>query len=429
MNRYILKPALAVVLTLLLVGGVAMVLIGRGAADRNHYTAYFVNSNGIFPGDEIRILGVPVGKIDTIKPQPDNVRVDFWVNKKYRVPADVQAAILAPSLVTARAIQLVPAYTSGPVLTSGAVIPLERTVVPVEWDDFRKQLEKLTETLQPAQPGGTSPLGAFIDTTADNLRGQGGNIRDALIKMSQAFSALGDHSKDVFGTIRNLSTLVTALQSTTEVMQQLNGNLAAVTGKFSNAPNEIGQAVTQLNTAVGDVQGFLAENTDAVDTTSHQLADVASALGESRDQIEQLLHITPTTVQNFVNIYQPAQGSITGIVALNNFSNPVSFICGAIQAASRLGAEQSAKLCAQYLAPIFKNRQYNMPPVGLNPFVGATARPNELTYSEPWLRPATAAPAPVAAPPAAEVDPPPAAVSTDPNQGLAGMMAPPGGGS
>ncbi len=429
MNRYILKPALAVVLTLLLVGGVAMVLIGRGAADRNHYTAYFVNSNGIFPGDEIRILGVPVGKIDTIKPQPDNVRVDFWVNKKYRVPADVQAAILAPSLVTARAIQLVPAYTSGPVLTSGAVIPLERTVVPVEWDDFRKQLEKLTETLQPAQPGGTSPLGAFIDTTADNLRGQGGNIRDALIKMSQAFSALGDHSKDVFGTIRNLSTLVTALQSTTEVMQQLNGNLAAVTGKFSNAPNEIGQAVTQLNTAVGDVQGFLAENTDAVDTTSHQLADVASALGESRDQIEQLLHITPTTVQNFVNIYQPAQGSITGIVALNNFSNPVSFICGAIQAASRLGAEQSAKLCARYLAPIFKNRQYNMPPVGLNPFVGATARPNELTYSEPWLRPATAAPAPVAAPPAAEVDPPPAAVSTDPNQGLAGMMAPPGGGS
>lgn len=421
MNRYILKPALAVVLTVLLVGGIAMVLIGRGAADRNHYTAYFVNSNGIFPGDEIRILGVPVGKIDTITPQPDNVRVDFWVNKKYHVPADVQAAILAPSLVTARAIQLVPAYTAGPVLASGSVIPLERTVVPIEWDDFREQLQKLTETLQPTQPGGTSPLGAFVDTAAANLRGQGGNIRDALIKMSQAFSALGDHSKDVFGTIRNLSTLTTALQSTTDVMQQLNGNLASVTEKFSNAPNEIGQAVTQLNTAVGDVRGFLTENTGAVDNTSHQLADLAAAIGQSRDQIEQLLHIGPTTVQNFANIYQPAQGSITGILGLNNFSNPLSFICGAIQAASRLGAEQSAKLCVQYLAPIFKNRQYNFPPVGLNPFVGAAARPNELTYSEPWLRPANGAPPPAEAAPAP--------VATDPNQGLAGLMAPPGGGS
>ena len=64
-----------------------------------------------------------------------------------------------------------------------------------------------------------------------------------------------------------------------------------------------------------------------------------------------------TRFQNFLNIYQPAQGAFTGALALNNFANPISFMCGAIQAASRLGAEQSAKLCVQYLAPIIKNRQ------------------------------------------------------------------------
>ncbi len=72
---------------------------------------------------------------------------------------------------------------------------------------------------------------------------------------------------------------------------------------------------------------------------------------------------------------------------INNFANPISFLCGAIQAASRLGAEQSAKLCVQYLAPIIKNRQYNFLPLGENLFVGATTRPNELTYSEDWMRP------------------------------------------
>ena len=51
--------------------------------------------------------------------------------------------------------------------------------------------------------------------------------------------------------------------------------------------------------------------------------------------------------------------SLTGALALNNFANPISFLCRAIEAASRLGAEQSAKLCVQYLAPIIKNRQYN----------------------------------------------------------------------
>ncbi|MCX2930036.1 MCE family protein [Mycobacterium sp. CVI_P3] len=437
MNRRRLKLIVSVALVLTLIAGAGLLLRSTFEANRVHLTAYFDNSNGVFPGDEIRILGVPVGKIDSIEAQPQAVKVVFWVDKKYKVPADVQAAILAPSLVTARAIQLTPAYTSGPVIKPGAVIPLNRTLVPVEWDDLREQLEKLTQTLQPSEPGGVSPLGSFLDTTADNLRGQGADIRQAIIKMSEAFSALGDHSKDIFGTIKSLSTLVTALQASTDVMRQLNGNLAAVSGLVANSPNEIGSAVGDLNTAVTDVRAFLTENTDAIGTTSDELAVLAGALGESRDEIQQFLHIGPTTVQNLSNIYQPAQNALTGILALNNFANPVSFLCSAVQAASRLGAEQSAKLCVQYLAPIMKNRQFNFLPFGLNPFVGATARPNELTYSEDWLRP-DYRPMPPPDSPAPGTNPPPAdapaplpaeAVPTNPDAGLSGMMTPPGGGS
>lgn len=440
MTRRTAKLLIAVPLVLALIAGAAMLVRSTLSANRLHLTAYFDNSNGIFPGDEIRILGVPVGKIESIQPQPQGVKIAFWVNKKYRVPEDVHAAILAPSLVTARAIQLTPAYTGGPVIKTGAVIPLNRTIVPVEWDDLREQLEKLTQTLQPSAAGGVSPLGAFINTTADNLRGQGAEIRQAVITMSEAFSALGDHSKDIFGTVKSLSTLVTALQSSTDVMRMLNGNLATVTGLFANSPNEIGQAMADLNVAVRDVRAFLTENTEAIGTTSEQLAGVAAALGESHDEIEQFLHIGPTTIQNFLNIYQPAQNALTGVLALNNFANPVSFLCGAIQAASRLNAEQSAKLCVQYLAPIVKNRQYNFLPFGANPFVGASARPNELTYSEDWLRPDyRPAPAPVPAetpgsstpsPGAAPPPPLPAeAVPTNPDAGLSGLMTPPAGGS
>ena len=97
----------------------------------------------------------------------------------------------------------------------------------MEWDDFRQQLEKLTDTLQPTEPGGVSPLGAVVNTTADNLRGQGANIRDTIIKLSQAVSALGDHSTDLFATLKNLSILVSALQDSTDLMRQLNQNLAS----------------------------------------------------------------------------------------------------------------------------------------------------------------------------------------------------------
>ena len=86
-------------------------------------------------------------------------------------------------------------------------------------------------------------------------------------------------------------------------------------------------------------------------------------------------------------------------------------------------------MCVQYLAPIIKNRQYNFLPLGLNPIVGPNARPNELTYSEDWMRPdyVPPQPPPAQAPLAAEAPLPDQAASTDPAAGLTGLMVPPGG--
>ncbi|MGE0217735.1 MCE family protein [Mycolicibacterium sp.] len=433
-NRGVLRIGAAVALAVALVLGVVTV---TRAVDptRIHITGYFANSNGLFVGDEVRILGVPVGEIESIEPQVQRVKITFWVNDRYKVPADVNAAILSPSLVTSRAIQLTPVYDGGPQLADGAVIPPDRTAVPVEWDDFRVQLQRLSETLQPDRPGGVSSLGALINTTADNLRGEGVNIREMMIELSSAFSALGDHSDDLYGTFKSLSALVSALEGSTDLMREVNVNLAAATRLLSDDPDEVGAAVESANAAIGEVETFVAANREALGTTSDKLGSVTTALMQSIDDIKQTLHLAPSTFQNFLNIYQPSQAALTGALALTNFANPIAFMCGAIQAASRLGAEQSAKLCVQYLAPIFKNRQYNFLPVGMNPLVGQMARPNEITYSEDWMRPDYIPPAPPAAPAAlaAPATPAPAAPlaaeaqPTDPAAGLPGMMLPPGG--
>ena len=64
-----------------------------------------------------------------------------------------------------------------------------------------------------------------------------------------------------------------------------------------------------------------------------------------------------------------------------------------------------------HLEPIIKNRQYNFPPIGQNIFIGAAARPNEITYSEEWMRPDYIPPQPLPPPPTAAApvtgEPPP----------------------
>ncbi|MGE2817312.1 MCE family protein [Mycobacterium heidelbergense] len=406
--------------------------------EKNTYSAYFAETNGLFVGDEIRILGVAVGVVDKIEPQPTRSKVTFSVDKQYAVPADARAAILSPSLVTSRAIQLVPAYSAGPKLRPGASIPLHRTAVPVEWDDFRKQLEKLTDALQPTAPGGVNSVGEFINSAADNLRGEGDTARDTVLKLSEAISALGDHADDIFSTVRNLQLLVSALYSSGDLLASFNQNLAGVTTVLSNTPNEVANAMKGLDQALGDVRDFLAENRETMGVTFDRMGSITTALNDSRGDIKQILHIAPTVFQNFLNIYQPAQSAMTGIIALNNFADIPQWICSSIEAASRARLARVSKLCLQYVEPVIKNRIYNYIPAGLNPFVGTQARPNEITYSEDWLRPGYTPPAappppeapappdatpPVEAPP---VDAPPPSGTISSTQVLQNLMLPTG---
>jgi phospholipid/cholesterol/gamma-HCH transport system substrate-binding protein len=294
------RIVLITVLVLALIGGVGALI--RSSGGRTHVVGYFDNANNVFVGDAVVILGVTVGKIDKIEPQPDRVKISFWYDDKYKVPADAKAVVLSPNLVTIRALQLTPAYTGGPVMANGAVLPLARTAVPVEWDDLRAQLEKLTELLEPTQPGGVSTLGSFVNTAAANLRGQGQDIRQSVIKLSQAVSALADHSGDLYGSFKNLAALVSALHDSGALLRQLNQNLAAVSELLANDPNEVGDVLTADNEIATKATAFLDDNRETLGVTSDKLAELTKAVYESLDDIKQALHVGPNVFQNVLNI-------------------------------------------------------------------------------------------------------------------------------
>ncbi len=129
-----------------LIGGIYLVWPG---AKSTTVVGYFSSAVGLYPGDDIRIVGVPpVGTIAAIEPQPQAVKITMSLNNGIRVPADAHAIIVAPNLVSARFIQLTPpAYTGGQAMADGATIGPDRTGVPVEWDEVKEELTKLSRTL------------------------------------------------------------------------------------------------------------------------------------------------------------------------------------------------------------------------------------------------------------------------------------------
>ncbi|MFE3022515.1 MCE family protein [Nocardia tengchongensis] len=374
------RVAAIVTLVAIVAGGV---YTGVSRIGKPQITAYFPSTVGLYRGDEVRILGVRVGTIDSVDPGKDKATVKMTIDRGIDIPADAKAVLVSPSVVSARFIQLAPAYTGGAKMHDGSVIPLEHTAVPVEWDDIKVELNKLATSLGPVGEDKQGTFGRFVNTAADNLDGNGQAFRDTLKELSATLTTLSDGRTDLFGTIKNLQQFVDVLSKSNDQIVQFGGRLASVSQVLAGVSGDLGAGLDNLDSAVSDVKKFLDSHGTALSTDLAQLADVTSTLVEKRPQIEQVLHTAPTALVNFYQLYNPAQGTVAGYPVFAGFNSPMSFICGSIDTLSTGNGQESAKMCAQYLAPVIQNLAMNYPPLLFNDGTGATALPNQLVPSTP----------------------------------------------
>jgi phospholipid/cholesterol/gamma-HCH transport system substrate-binding protein len=387
-----LSRASMVIGSLLLAAGLIAALVGAQLYKKltnNTVVAYFPETNALYAGDKVVIMGIRVGAIDSIQPVGDKMKVTFHYANKYKVPANAQAAILNPTLVASRSIQLEPPYDGGPVLADNAVIPEDRTQVPVEWDDLRNNITHIINSLGPTKDQKNGPFGDVIESFADGLAGKGKQINHTLDSLSTALTTLDEGRGDFFAVLHSLALFVNALHRDDQQFVALNNDLSQFTDKLTRSDRAAANAIQQTDSLLSTAGSFLAENREVLAHDVNNLGEATTAImqPEPREGLETALHILPNMAANVLAIYEPAHGSLTGVAALTNFANPMQFICSAIQAGSRLGYQDSAELCAQYLAPILDAIKFNYFPSGINLFSSADTLPKNIAYSEPRLQP------------------------------------------
>jgi phospholipid/cholesterol/gamma-HCH transport system substrate-binding protein len=355
----------------------------------NTVVAYFPQANALYPGDRVQIMGLQVGSIDKIQPSGDKMKVTLHYQNKYKVPANASAVILNPTLVASRAIQLEPPYKGGPVLADNAVIPVERTQVPVEWDQLRNSITNIVSKLGPTPEQPKGPFGDVIESYANGLAGKGQEINTTLNSLSRALTALNEGRGDFFAVVRSLALFVNALHQDDQQFVALNQNLADLTGRLAGSDNDLANALQQVDSLLSTLRPFLDKNREVLTHDVNNLATATNTLlqPDSLNGLETGLHVLPTAASNINQIYHPSHGSVVAVPAITNFANPMQFICSSIQAGSRLGYQESAELCAQYLSPILDAIKFNYLPFGLNLFSTAETLPKEVAYSEPRLQP------------------------------------------
>lgn len=396
--------AAAVVLAGLMVAGAAWIVRYAFFGPKT-VTAYFTSATAIYPGDDVRVSGVKVGSIESIQPQGTKVKLTLHIDHGVPIPADAKAVIVAQNLVAARYVQLTPAYRdSGPVMANRAVIPLERTAVPVEWNEVKTQLMRLATELGPKSEVSGTSVGRFIDSAADALDGGNGEkLHQTLAQLAGVGRILADGSGNIVDIITNLQTFVTALRDSNTQIVQFQNRLATLTSVVNDSRSELDAALDNLSTAVGEVQRFIAKTRNQTSEQVARLADVTENLAEHHLALENVLHVAPNAFANFYNAYNPDTRSFIGQFAFNFFANPVVFICGQIQAIDNVTAGETGKLCDQYLNAGLARINFNDSPIPIYPLIippivwpslMKSAIPEHIVYSESRLAPGGEGPKP-----------------------------------
>ncbi len=316
-RRIVTGAGAVVVVAALIAGGVVLDQVTHPGTQ---VTVYFTESIGIYPGSDVRILGVRVGTVDTVQPDGQEVKVTLTVDNGIPVPADVEAAVVAPSVVSDRYVQLTPAYTGGPRLASGAVIPLARTAVPVEVDQIYAALNQLATALGPSGANKNGALSDLIDTGAANLAGNGVYLGSMLTEYGGLSQTLGGSAASIAASLSSLQQFTSMLKRNDGQVRLAEQQLAQVTGYLSGDRQQLAAAISTLATALTQVQQFIASNRSLLESNVNKLASITSILSSERASLAEALDTAPLAADNLLNAYDATTKTLDGRADLNEFS-------------------------------------------------------------------------------------------------------------
>ncbi|MBS41677.1 MAG: virulence factor Mce [Nocardioides sp.] len=314
----------------------AFVFLGDGDGKKT-VTAYFPRTVSLYEGSDVRVLGVPVGTVDTVVPDGTSVRVTMTYDGDIKVPADAQAMIVAPSIVGDRYVQLSPAYSSGEVMQDDAVLAEGSTAVPLELDEIYGSLDRLTVALGPDGANSKGALNDLLQVTAANFGGQGAKFHQTIEDFSRLSQTLDDNKDELFGSTAELQKFVSTLARNDGVVRRFNTSLASVSTMLAGERTDLAKALDNLGTALGEVGRFVRQNRTILTKDIRGLNRVAKVLVKRRDELDETLRVAPVALNNLQLTYNPDAGTLDTNANVGNLeqeivSNPSLFLCSLVAA-------------------------------------------------------------------------------------------------
>lgn len=302
-----------IVAAVLAVAGAGYALRPAGSAEHHRITARFDNVIGLYTGNTVAVLGMPVGEVASISPKGGYVEVVLDVDPDIQLPADVQAVTVGTSILTDRHVELTPAYRDGPTLANGAVLGLDRTKTPIEFDRVLGMVDKLGSALAGDGHGG-GPMADILTATSDITSSSGQQIKTALGELSAALRTGADGGQatrqNITTIIANLSSLTDAAARNQDVVRDFGSDVRQLSDIVASEGIGQGDTGRHLNQVLEQLTALLTDNGDNLRATITSSSDFSRALVDYRRELAEVFDVAPLAIDNVVDAMDTENGML-----------------------------------------------------------------------------------------------------------------------
>lgn len=232
------------------------------AGPTNVYSAIFSDASGMTPGDDVRVAGVRVGRVDRVELAGTSAKVLFRVQRSQQLYHNTVASITYQSIIGQRYLGLAqgPGQDQAPLPNHGQ-IPIERTNPSLDISYMLNGFEPLFTELDPDQVDNISnatilalqgnqtsmlTLITEVSQVAQTFAGPDEVLSVLITNLDQLMTDLAKQSTNIENMIRQSRDTLVTLANHREPLISSVGSINATMARLATIVNNVAPDLTEL---------------------------------------------------------------------------------------------------------------------------------------------------------------------------------------
>ncbi|MBP2324263.1 phospholipid/cholesterol/gamma-HCH transport system substrate-binding protein [Kibdelosporangium banguiense] len=317
----IIKMAIFAIITVTLTALLGATIANSNFGGTSAYRARFADASGLKVGDDVRILGVKVGTVDSLAVVEDRfAEVRFDMDAGRRLPASATATVKYRNLVGQRYLALGTGIGSADLLKPGDTIPVERTRPALNLTVLFNGFKPLFQALKPED------VNKLAFEIVQVLQGEGGTVDSILQHTATLTSTIAGRDKVIGDLINNLNTVLGTVNGRGNEVSDLILSLQQLVSGLASDREPIGEAVSALGDLTSTTAGLLEQARPSLKQDIALLGPLAETLNKQEPLLDGMLKGLENRADTFtrtvsygswLNFYLCRMSGTVGVSALN----------------------------------------------------------------------------------------------------------------